>query len=689
MGLVQKSVSNLYLGVSQQEPSNRLEGQVEESVNMIHSVDKGVSRRNPTQLVGTVAIQEDNTFIHSYERGDGDEAYIISIGKQGVQVFDTEGVERQVNYEEDTLNYLDVGNNTPNTSFKALTVGDTTFIVNNTKICTLSEEKDGALNAHKLHPFYWVKRTFDNGSDQGYTYEVKVNGTKYTATGTNSLDISADIASKLGGSWNQYGSIVIGDTTVTSFTGSDSYGGQASLACWGSVQDIKDLPTTMSGAEQGRNIIVEVTGDPNNNYTNYWEKYENGNWIETVKPNLRNTIDNGSMPIKLISEADGTFTLKLIEYDKRKKGDLFSAPEPSFIGRKIKDIFFFKNRLCFIAGENVIMSETGSYYNFFPTTVTDVLESDPIDVAVDSNSVALLNHAVPFDDKVILSSTDGQFSLQSDRVLSPTDVSISSTTSYNSLRKVSPINIGDVMYFLSESTKGISLREFYVRDNTDSATAIDLSGHVSSYVPQNIINMQGNTNQNIIFIMSEDTPDTIYIYKFYNDAQERIQTAWSKWIFKGVIHNFTILSNYLYILIDRGQGIQLERLDYSNKEATSYLDNGSIVYDSYIKLSTLYLRDGNGNLIQNARSPLMYKTIQLESTDDSKYKIDIYNKIQNKDNKKILHRQVANYGVKDNKWTVRGKNENVDMEIHSVEGEPLEFHTYTIEANYNSRAQIL
>lgn len=692
--LVQKSVGSLFLGVSSQEPSNRIDGQVEESINMLHTVEKGVSRRNPTEIVSSINIQENDTFIHSYERGDGNEAYIISVGSTGIQVFDSTGVEHTVNYEGTVLDYLNT-TAMPSKSFKALTVGDTTFLLNTEKSTAMGSVRTYEENEHKKHPFYWVKRTFDNGSNQGYEYECKFNGMIATATGTKSTSIASSIVSQLNqieplNSFTRHGSIAIGNVdNVTNFSGSDSYGGQASLACWGITQDIKDLPTTLTGAEDTRNVIVEISGDPNNNYTNYWVIFKDGHWKETVKPYMINNIDQTTMPIKIISEADGSFTVRYIEWDMREVGDEFSAPEPSFIGKSLKDIFFFKNRLCFIAGENVVMSETGSYYNFFPTTVTDVLDSDPIDVAVDSNRVALLNHAVPFDNKVILTSTNGQFSLQADRVLSPTDVSIASTTSYNALKEVSPISLGDAMYFLSESTKGIALREFFVQEGSDTDTAIDLSGHASSYVPNSIITMTGNTNQNILFILSEQTKDTIYVYKFYNDGTERIQTAWSKWVFGGQLQNITILGNYLYLLIDRGNGVQLERLDYSNKQALDYRDLGSIEYESSLTLSELVLRDAEGNIIQNARSPMMYKTLQLASTDESRYKVGITNNLRLGNVVTPRYREVANYGVIDNKFTVRGKNIDTIIKIINKDKEPLEFHTYTIEANYNGRAKVL
>lgn len=682
MSLVRRTVDGLYKGVTKQEPTNRLEGQVEESINMQHSVEKGVSRRNPTEFIKSLASIPNDSFIHSYARGDGLEEYIIVIYDSNVRVFSTDGTEHTVTKDAQASLYLGVyplNEVRYNNSFRALTIGDTTFIVNKRVICYMNElDLDGTVDEHLQNPFYWVKRSFDNGQSLGYDYTLDGSSTNATKTTT----ACANLASALGADYTAYGSVVVKGSKPVTFEWSDSYGSQASEGFWGTAKSVNDLPRTMSGAEKDYTFIVKIQGDPDNQYTTFWVKYEDDHWKETRKPAMANTIKSESMPVKLVRQFDGSFALDTIDYANREKGDEDTASLPSFIGNTIIDIFFFKNRLCFVSGENVIMSETAEYFNFFPTTVTDVLDSDPIDVAVDSNTVSILNHALPFNNSVVLLSNNAQFSLQADKVLSPNDVSISSTTSYDALQAVRPIALGNSIYFLSDNLSSTSLREYYVTDSGESNIAIDVSGHVKGYLPKSIRNMIGNTNEDVIFILPEDSSDTIYVYKFFNDGQERIQTAWAKWVFGGNITNITMIDDYLYLLIDRGSGNQLEKLDYSSSDYVGdYLDNGTIVYSSEVTLSETVLKDGEGKLIQSARSPLMYKTLQLTSTENSVYNVEIKDKIRT--------RIAQGYSVRDNKVSLQGKSSEVTVKIQSVDGSPLEFHTYAMELNYNMRGQLI
>ena len=138
------------------------------------------------------------------------------------------------------------------------------------------------------------------------------------------------------------------------------------------------------------------------------------------------------MPHVLIRQADGNFRFARVDGDtytvtvgsttasytlpkwgERTAGDLESAPDPSFIGRNINNVFFFRNRLGFLAGDNVILSEVSKFFNFFPETVISVLDSEPIDVAASHTKVAILKHAVTMGERLILFSEQTQFTLTS------------------------------------------------------------------------------------------------------------------------------------------------------------------------------------------------------------------------------------------------------------------------------------
>ncbi|MEE2186348.1 hypothetical protein, partial [Klebsiella pneumoniae] len=86
-------------------------------------------------------------------------------------------------------------------------------------------------------------------------------------------------------------------------------------------------------------------------------------------------------------------------------------PTPSIVDQSINDVFFFRNRLGFLAGENIVMSRTSKYFSLFPASVANLSDDDPIDVAVSHNRISILKYAVPFSEELLLWSDQAQFVL--------------------------------------------------------------------------------------------------------------------------------------------------------------------------------------------------------------------------------------------------------------------------------------
>jgi hypothetical protein len=163
----------------------------------------------------------------------------------------------------------------------------------------------------------------------------------------------------------------------------------------GSKQRFTELPT--SGQLDGD--MWKIEGDTSQNSPRHyvmWSASE-GVWIECADPTVAVAFDPSTMPHKLVREADGTFSFASISWDKRLVGDNNSIPIPSFVGRTITDVVFYRNRLGFLSDESLILSRSGNYFNFWGETATAVLDSDPIDTTAAHTKVSILNWAIGFN----------------------------------------------------------------------------------------------------------------------------------------------------------------------------------------------------------------------------------------------------------------------------------------------------
>lgn len=356
-----------------------------------------------------------------------------------------------------------------------------------------------------------------------------------------------------------------------SFKAEDTFDSGSIVAIKEYIQSMTDLPPTAWD-----NFICQVVGEANEKADDFWVKYtddggkKTGIWKETVKPGLKNTFDKDTMPHRLVRTGINEFTFAPILWDERTVGDDDTASAPSFIGSQIRDIFFYRNRLGFLSGENVILSKAGDFFNFWPTTLTEVLDDDPIDVAVSANQVAVLNHAVPFAKNLALFGTQLQFNLGSgDNNLTPKTVAVDPTTYYTCSETCRPVGLGNTIYFPSPKGEFAAIREYFVDPTTLVNEAADVTAHAPEYLPSGVVQMAGNDTLSTVFILTEEEPKSLYVYKYYWAGDEKKQSAWGKWTFGFDILGIGVIDSYLYMVTKRGSGTALQRINLEPKTTGS------------------------------------------------------------------------------------------------------------------------
>jgi len=352
------------------------------------------------------------------------------------------------------------------------------------------------------------------------------------------------------------------DGTDFSFSASDSYGNQAMLGIKGKAQKFADLP-----ASCWHGTRVEITGEPNNQFDNFHLMYSTeegtatGVWKEVVKQGIADAFDAATMPHQLTRTAYHEFTLAPITWKDRRVGDDESQPTPSFINSYVKDIFFYRNRLGFLAGENVIMSQSGVFFDFWATTATGVMDTDPIDISCPSNEVTNLLHAIPFPKSLFLVGAQQQFSLNSGTLnMTPKTVAVDITTHFEVEPLCQPVVAGSNVYLPVPRGNYSSLREYFIAPDSFSTDAADITAHVPTYLPKKLSKLASSSSFDVLVGLSHEDPSTLYVYKYYWSGDQKAQSAWSKWLFDGQLISCEILSNYLFLVIKRGSEVSLERL---------------------------------------------------------------------------------------------------------------------------------
>ena len=628
MPLITRSIPNLIGGVSQQPEILRLENQATAQENGFSGVVEGLKKRPPTNHVAKISSSSlNNAFIHTINR-DINERYIVVITNGSVAVYTIDGVAKTVVSQTNATNYLNSTN--PREDFKALTVNDFTYILNKNKTVAMSSATSPAKIEQAV---YTVIQGVDNTP-----YSITIDGTTstFTSSNQNTKDIRNGLKSAIGSpsgiTLTNIGdssfSIVKSSGTLT-VTAGDGFGNQASQVIKDEVQNFSDLP-----AEAINNMVVEVKGDASNSFDNYYVKYSSSTrvWEETVEPGIKTTLDPNTMPHVLIRTADGNFrftqvdgssyTISSTSFDgpswgKRTVGDLESSPNPSFVDAKMKDIFFHRNRLGVLANENVIMSRSSEFFEFFNETVTDALDTDVIDVSVAHTKVSILKHAVAFDEKLLLFSDQTQFILTGGASLTPGNTSVNVTTEYESLETVSPVGSGNNVFFAFNKGQFTGVREMYVESDGETNQGEDITANIPKYIPSEAFKFANASNENILVVLSNKTGEKnrLYIYQWFFSQGRRLQSAWHKWIIGSdantTILNVDFIGTTLFLVVQRSDGVYIESVDCS----PAVVDTGATY------LTHLDRKLANTQVTESYNSSTNITTITLPYAIDSTMKL--------------------------------------------------------------------
>mgnify|MGYP001026045817 CR=1 FL=1 len=584
MALISSSIPNFVNGVSQQPYTLRLISQGEVQENGLSTVSQGLKKRPPTKHLKKIqSTPLGNCFIHTINR-DSAERYITVLTNGDLKVYDINGVEKTVAFPNGKV-YLNA--TTPSTAFSAVTVADYTFLVNKTKVAAAGT---ATTTARPYEALINIK-----AGNFGKDYNVYINGTlvaSFTtpdgASAAHTHDISTDnIAEQLytdlvtggynTGNWSLSiaGSVIYIKNTSTDFTISteDGFNSGGMVAIKGRLQKFADLPANPSVS----GFVVEITGTGAGEqstapFDSYYVKFQTTNgttgvgvWKECPKPGIVSGFDASTMPHVLVRESNGTFTFKQATYKTRLVGDTESNPLPSFIGRTLSDIFFYRNRLGLLADEAVIFSEAGEYFSFMRTTVTQLLDSDPIDVNASHTKVSLLKHAVPFNKQLLLFSEQTQFMIDQGDILSPKTIGINVVTEFPCNIIAKPVGVGKNVYFAVDKGANSAFREYFPDVNNQANDAIDITAHIPQYIASGIYKIATAVNEDILVALSTADTSTLYIYKYFFNANEKLQSSWSKWTYgsDSTILNVDFIGSDMYLVINRSDGVFLEKATVS------------------------------------------------------------------------------------------------------------------------------
>jgi hypothetical protein len=589
MAAVTQRVPNYLGGVSRQTDDKKLANQVTECLNGYPDPTFGLTKRPGFKWLanlGTGSTYDNAKWFYIHR--DNDEKYIGCIkpasggGTGDIDIWNAAtGVACTVNYGSGAQAYL----TGTRENYDVLTVQDTSIITNNLHTVTTL-----AAPNYKTKAFAALVL---NGAPVG-KYNITIsesNGnnpqpiTEYDSPATATYDtLLTELKSRIDG-------LNISNLVVTKYDDSlhlirnsgntefkiTAKGGPNSdklTVVQDQVDNVSDLPFQ---TVHDRTVKVINTSSP---YDTYWAKFVaedgvsgRGYWAETINPTLSTGLTDTTMPHELVNPSTNTFTFQKIPWVARKVGDDVTNPQPSFVGAKIQQCFFHNSRLGFLSKDNVTLSQTQDFYNFYSISAQIQTASDPVDLSCSAIRPAALHGVIPTTQGLVLFSKSQQFLMAAaNGILTPQTTTIRTISNYEMDTKVDPVDMGTNINFISKTPSYTRIFGMITRGQDENPQVLDIGRVVNEWVPATIDTLIASP-QNQFLAMSSQSDNKIYFYRVYNDGKENLLEAWFNWELMGNVQGIAVDSDDMFAITKQGNQVTLSVASLSQSPSDAIIVN--------------------------------------------------------------------------------------------------------------------
>jgi hypothetical protein len=358
-------------------------------------------------------------------------------------------------------------------------------------------------------------------------------------------------------------------------------------------------------------------------------RFGEGVWEEVAAPGIEITIDKDTMPLKLTRVLPGTYAINggssrtysngafkfdYPDWGERDVGDDVTNSKPTFIGNPIQKMLFFRNRICLLSNENVILSRVNDFYNFWVKTAMAISNADPIDLQSSSKFPTKLYDAVETGGGLVIFSASEQFLLSSgaEALLTPETAKVGYLSSYGFNKDTVPVALGTTIGFLNSTARQA---RFYEMANVGSKESPDVQEQtkiIGELFPQTITNVSESNENDILLFATDSTLHTstneVWGYKYFEASGKRSQSAWFRWTMPNKIIYHTILDDVYYAVLGNSDNnkFTLEKFDIKLTSDTPMI--GSAPDENRVHLDTKKTI-ASGDITYNAQTDVSTFTL--------------------------------------------------------------------------------
>ena len=577
MAYQESSYKNLLFGVSQQAPQDRLDGQLQDQVNMTSDPVAGLRRRASVEAIQALGPYTDLTKVKQYNTDIGGTAVSLVCDSEAgtVQVVEELTGVKLGDFQHDYLKAPRAKD------LRMVTLNDAVWLCNVTQRPTTVDATDKTTYPNPDHwGYYYVSAgafskaytlTFTDRSVEPPTSVTVTYTTPSSAGGQPAVDQSTPefICNKLAElarvEWVAYNPTITVEGTFASISCPTSKptisttSGSAYLrgSNANSIRDVAELPARLPLV--ANNLIV-ATGSSN---TKTYYRYDDAEklWKEDAK--WEDLKDLGNLPLRMTQdETTSVYKLEAPDYERRAAGDEKSNPFFKFITQGITGMAAFQGRLVFLSNEYACLSASDNPLRFFRSTLSLLADNDPIEVAAQGSLTAPYEYAINFNKDLVMFSKRYQGIIPGGSMVTPRTANVALMTRYEVDTNAEPTAAGRSIFFGAPRSLGyVGVHEMTPSQYADSQyVADDVTSHIPRYIQGPWRFMVSSTTSNIMVAGTAD-PHELVIHEYLWNQSEKVHQSWHKWQFNWPVVDAYFSGDVLVCLFGVAGTLYLCRID--------------------------------------------------------------------------------------------------------------------------------
>lgn len=553
--------NSLLQGVSQQIPQEREDGQLGLQVNMLSDAVTGLRRRSGFKFHSILNLSA-RSYIEMVEfLGEQYTVYIDpDTGVCSVRNFTT---NQGYAVTDDYYKASD------KSAYRTTMARNQLYIVNTEKVPELINPSGVNTSAGQpRHPHHFGYAVILSSSFSR-TFTIRVSnaflGKTYTATMTTS-DSTADqatpqyVAQKLRESLIAQAGFTtdiecVQDEHILAFAMKDWENNTAQLVVETSMSDIYVVCSNAARASQRTllaarlpsmlyDFIMAVGTTSNPAYYQY--QSASRTWTEVGEWSPYEYITD--TPRIWYINNDDVLVHKVMDIQVRKAGNDENNPDPQFLGYGITGIGSYQSRLVLLSGAYVHFSKTNEFNVFYRTSVTELLDDDPIEISSASLASAQFEYCIPYNKDLILIAQGHQAVVPANTsVLTPKNAVIYPSNSTDLSLRAKPQPSARTLYYVYQRGEDYyQVGEFVPSSYTDAQyQAQNLTDHIPMYA-QGICTSIATSTTNNMAVFTSDTNE-ILVNEYLWVGDDRPLMSFHKWELPYKVLHATFINDFLIL----------------------------------------------------------------------------------------------------------------------------------------------